>query len=215
MLLKETIKLANTGLDAIKKAPIVDKNTGIKCLRIGDISNKKLYSEWGNTEVSKENYEKFKLSKGDILIARTGNTIGCNIYIENECPAVFNNGLIRLKINEKIADSQFIYYTLQLKKYTEYINGIAFGTSTQPNMKINDLLQFKIPNFSLNIQKKIAKILSDIDRKIELNNKINDNLIFILLTIILFFLHQFLHSLILEVSSFLSLLNVCFQNFYI
>lgn len=182
MLLKETIDSANTGLDAIKKAPIVNENTGVKCLRIGDVSNKKIYKDWGNTKVSKDNYEKFKLIKGDILIARTGNTIGCNIYIDNECNSVFNNGLIRLKINNSVADSKFIYYTLQQKKYIDYINGIAFGTSTQPNMKINDLLQFEIPDFSLKIQKKIAKILSDIDKKIELNNKINDNLKSILLS---------------------------------
>ena len=176
MLLKETIDSANTGLDAIKKAPIVNENTGIKCLRIGDVSNKKIYEDWGNTKVSKDNYEKFKLTKGDILIARTGNTIGCNLYIDNEYSSVFNNGLIRLKINNNIADSKFIYYTLQQKKYMNYIDGIAFGTSTQPNMKINDLLQFEIPNFSLKIQKKIVKILSNIDNKIELNNKINNNL---------------------------------------
>ena len=136
MLLKENIDSANTGLDAIKKAPIVNENTGIKCLRIGDISNKKTYKDWGNTKVSKENYNKFKLTKGDILIARTGNTIGCNLYINNDYNAVFNNGLIRLKINSSIADSKFIYYILQQKKYMDYINGIAFGTSTQPNMKI-------------------------------------------------------------------------------
>ena len=177
MLLKETIDSANTGLDAIKKAPIVNENTGIKCLRIGDVSNKKIYEDWGNTKVSKDNYEKFKLTKGDILIARTGNTIGCNLYIDNEYSSVFNNGLIRLKINNNIADSKFIYYTLQQKKYMNYIDGIAFGTSTQPNMKINDLLQFEIPNFSLKIQKKTVKILSNIDNKIELNNKINNNLL--------------------------------------
>ena len=39
MKLKDLIESSNTGLDAIKRAPIVDYNTGIKCLRIGDISN--------------------------------------------------------------------------------------------------------------------------------------------------------------------------------
>ena len=32
----EVVKSASAGLDAIKRAPIVDKDTGIKCLRIQD-----------------------------------------------------------------------------------------------------------------------------------------------------------------------------------
>ena len=38
---------ANTGADAIKRAPIINVNTGLRCLRIGDISQKRNYSEWG------------------------------------------------------------------------------------------------------------------------------------------------------------------------
>ena len=49
MKLKEVTISANTGLDAIKRAPIVEENTGIKCIRIQDISQKKEYDDWGNT----------------------------------------------------------------------------------------------------------------------------------------------------------------------
>ena len=37
MKLKDVIESVNTGLDAIQRAPIVNYDTGIKCLRIGDI----------------------------------------------------------------------------------------------------------------------------------------------------------------------------------
>ena len=36
--LSSAIDTANTGLDAIKRAPIVEEDTGIKCLRIQDVS---------------------------------------------------------------------------------------------------------------------------------------------------------------------------------
>jgi len=39
--LKDIVEFANTGLDAIKRAPIVEEDTGIKCLRIQDVSQNK------------------------------------------------------------------------------------------------------------------------------------------------------------------------------
>lgn len=175
--LKDTIIDANTGADAIQRAPIVDYNTGRKCLRIGDISNQRKYNEWGYTEVNEENYKKYKLEKEDILIARTGSTIGINTFIEKDYKSVYNNGLIRLRIDKLKYNSKFIYYVIQTNKFKNYINGIAFGTTGQPNMKINDLLKFKFHYIPLEIQNKIVKILDNLDKKIELNNEINDNLL--------------------------------------
>ena len=82
--LKDVIISANTGADAIQRAPIVDYNTGIKCLRIGDISNKRMYNDWGYTSVNEDNYKRYKLRKGNIIIARTGSTVGINKYIEKD-----------------------------------------------------------------------------------------------------------------------------------
>ncbi len=180
--LKHSIIDANTGADAIQRAPIVDYNTGKKCLRIGDISNHRKYNEWGYTEVTEENYKKYKLEKEDILIARTGSTIGSNLFIEQDYQSVYNNGLIRLKIDKSKYNSKFIYYVMQSNKFKNYINGIAFGTTGQPNMKINDLLRFKFNHVSLEIQNKIVKILDALDKKIELNNQMNDNLLEIINT---------------------------------
>jgi type I restriction enzyme S subunit len=173
--LKETIVSANTGLDAIKRAPIVEKYTGIKCLRIQDVSQKKDFESWGNTEVSDVNYGKFKLLKNDIIIARTGATVGVNLIIKKDLPSVYNNGLIRLRINDQF-DSSFVHYNLKSPKFWEHIYGIAFGTTSQPNIQINQLLGFKLKAPDLLTQKAIAEILSSLDDKIELNSQINQNL---------------------------------------
>lgn len=174
--LKDVIISANTGADAIQRAPIVDYNTGIKCLRIGDISNKRMYNDWGYTSVNEDNYKRYKLRKGNIIIARTGSTVGINKYIEKDYNAVYNNGLIRLVIDETKYNSRFIYYIIQMKEFRNYINGIAFGTTGQPNIQINDLLNFRFSDITLEKQNKIVNILENIDKKIELNNQINDNL---------------------------------------
>lgn len=174
--LKDTIKSANTGADAIQRAPIVECDTGVRCLRIGDISNNRKYTDWGFTNVNEDNYRKYKLKKGDVIVARTGNTVGINKYIKKDYKAVYNNGLIRLEIDESKYDSKFIYYIMQTQRFKNYINGIAFGTTGQPNIQINDLLNFKFNYLPLELQHKIIKVIDSLEKKIELNTKINDNL---------------------------------------
>ena len=175
--LNSAIAHANTGADAIKKAPIVSEDTGIRCLRIGDLSNKRNYKDWGFSTVEDRYYETFRLQKGDIFVARTGNTIGVNMIIRfDNLKSVFNNGLIRLRVDKINFNPLFIFYIVSSKKMQSYIQSIAYGTSTQPNMKINDLLRFEFVGLKLAEQNKIAYILSTIDDKIELNRKMNQTL---------------------------------------
>lgn len=172
----ETIISSNTGLDAIKRAPIVDYNSGIKCLRIQDISQNKNFEDWGYCLVEEKNFKKFQLVKGDIIVARTGATIGVNRLIKQNLKAVYNNGLIRIKSNADIINTDYLYYNLQSHKYKGHIQAISGGTSTQPNMKMNALLDYEIKLPSLNEQKSIAHILSTLDDKIDVNNQINKTL---------------------------------------
>ncbi|KLE15976.1 restriction endonuclease subunit S [Clostridium sp. C8] len=175
--LEEAVISSNTGADAIKRAPIVDEDTGVRCLRIGDVSNKKPYSEWGFTSADDKVIEKFSLKRDDIIIARTGNTIGVVKYIDKDTNSVYNNGLIRLKIDKSKFYPKYIYYNLASKSFKDFVLAISGGTSTQPNMKIKHTLKFEIRNCTLEEQKVIAKILSDLDKKIEVNNQINDNFV--------------------------------------
>lgn len=173
--LGDLLLTANTGLDAIKRAPIVSHNTGIKCLRIQDISQSKEFDNWGFTEVTQNNFNKFKLLENDIIVARTGATVGVNLIIKENLNSVFNNGLIRLRASN-IVNSKYLYFTLRSNEYWNHINSVAFGTTSQPNIQINQLLDFKVNVPDLPTQIAIAEILSSLDDKIELNNKINKEL---------------------------------------
>lgn len=173
--LEKAILLANTGADAIKRAPIVNYETEYRCLRIGDVSNNRPFKDWGYTSADKNIQQKFSLVKNDILLARTGNTIGVATIIKENLNAVFNNGLIRLKINDHF-NASFIYYLITSALFKGFINQISGGTSTQPNVKIQHVLQFLIPDIPLEIQNKISSILETLDEKIKLNNKVISNL---------------------------------------
>ena len=169
MRLKEAITNANTGLDAIKRAPVLDYPTDLRCIRIQDISQAKPYEEWAYTETSNDNYKKFKLAKGDILVARTGATVGVSYYVNKDLEAVYNNGTIRLKINEE-NDSRYIFYITTTKEFRQYIDNVSC-VATQPNLRIENLLRFQCPDKDLEEQKAIASVLSAYDDLIEKNNR--------------------------------------------
>lgn len=176
LTLADAISSANTGLDAIKRAPIVDEDTGIKCIRIQDVNQKKQFLDWGNTQVEDRNFEKFQLKENDILVARTGGSIGSNKFINSKLPAVFNNGLIRVRIDEEKHNPKFIYYLLQTEAFKSHINAIAFSTSAQPNMKIKDFLRFEFKEIGLEAENNVENILTKLDDKIELNHQTNQTL---------------------------------------
>lgn len=165
---------------------------------------------WSKTGyITKERYEEspeIMLQNDDILISKDG-TIGKIGYIKNlEQKTTVASGIFVIRNNNfEILDTKFIYHFLSSKYFKNFIQTRIEG-SVIPHLYQKDFIELEMPFPSLNIQKKISKFLSDIDERIELNNKINDNLIFILLVIILYFLHQFLHSLTLAKDNLLNLL---------
>ncbi len=88
-----------------------------------------------------------------------------------------STGFAVLHINTTIADPNFIFYNLIQNENTESLHAIAEQTtSAYPAIKPSDIENLSIKLPSLPTQQKIARILSSLDDKIELNNKINTNL---------------------------------------
>jgi len=164
----EITKTANTGADAIQKAPIVDYNTGVRCVRVGDMSNKRSFSDWGYTKVSNEVFAQYQLKKNDIIVTRTA-TLGLNTIISKDLNAVYNNGLIRLSINDEKIVPLLVYRQFQTDDFKNYISKIEGETSVRPNMKINYLLQYSFPLITREQQKILENVLEPIQKKQELN----------------------------------------------
>lgn len=82
-----------------------------------------------------------------------------------------------LDINPECADSKFIYYLITQTEYTNLLQSVAEqSTTAYPSIKPSDITSLEIIIPPIPMQKKIAGILSALDDKIELNNKINRNL---------------------------------------
>lgn len=167
--LGDIIASANTGGDAIQKVPIVDYDTGIKCARVGDITNAREYVSWAFCNASKSVYENYKLRAGDILVTRTA-TLGITQYIPNDISAVYNNGLIRLKVDNLKALPLYIYWAINTTDFMNYINQMNSATSVRPNMKIDYLLNYQLQIPSIEIQSQFVNKVEVIRSTISLNN---------------------------------------------
>ena len=167
--LGDAIAAANTGGDAIQKVPIVDYDTGVKCARVGDITNAREYASWAFCKATKAVFENYKLQAGDILVTRTA-TLGITQYISNDISAVYNNGLIRLKVDCKTALPLYIYWAINTTDFMNYINQMNSATSVRPNMKIDYLLNYPLLIPPITKQEQFTRSVEAIRTAISLNN---------------------------------------------
>lgn len=113
------------------------------------------------------------LKKGDIIISARG-TVGKMVMIPDNM--TFNQSCYGLRAKANNINCEYLYYLLKLKInfLRERAHGSVFDTITRSTFESIDLFIPDIQN-----QNKMVKILSDIDKKIELNNKINNNLLLV------------------------------------
>ncbi len=127
--------------------------------------------------ISQDDYEKInsrsKVEQYDLLYSMIG-TVG-EVYLEKSKRidyAVKNVGIF--KVGNEL-DSKWLYYYLKSPKANEYLLSHLSG-STQQYITLDSLRKFPVPKVEDGIRKEIVNILSSLDDKIELNNKINKNL---------------------------------------
>lgn len=114
--------------------------------------------------------DKINCYKNTIVVVARG-VGGCgDVKITNE-DCYLTNLAISVSLNEQICLTVFFYYLHQLENLSILNSG-----SAQPQITIESLTKYSFRIPSLEDQRRIASILSSLDRKIELNNKINADL---------------------------------------
>lgn len=106
-----------------------------------------------------------------VTVAMYGATAGKSCIVK--VPMTTNQACCNLTINDEVADYEFVYYSLK-NDYTTLASLANGGAQQNLNAQIIKDYVLKMP--SLDDQRRIASILSSLDRKIELNNKINADL---------------------------------------
>lgn len=151
-------------------------NGNSKLVRITDIQNNNV--NWNNVpfcDVPKVKLKDLQLKTNDILIARTGGTVGKSFVVKNISEvAVFASYLIRIRlIDNELID--FVKYFLDSPYYWQMISLKQSGTG-QPNVNATKLSEILIPIPPLKEQKrivaKIEKLMPLVDKYAESYNRL-------------------------------------------
>jgi type I restriction enzyme S subunit len=138
-------------------------------LRITDIVPESL--DWNSVPycaISDNDKERFSLQPGDIVVARTGATVGYAKLIREPRDAVFASYLVRFRIDAKKADPNFIGRLVESSIYKAFVKS-RLGGAAQPNASAPVLGSFEFTLPSDTSQPLIASILSAYDEAIENN----------------------------------------------
>jgi type I restriction enzyme S subunit len=137
-----------------------------------DFTNKLFISEEKDRELRKG-----KLKRGDIVLTTRG-TVGNIAYYNDKIPyenVRINSGMVILRNSNDKINTDYLYYVLRSNIIKEQFKTMSSGTA-QPQLPIKDLKKILLPVPNKEVQKYIFKILSSLDDKIELNNKMNRTL---------------------------------------
>ena len=120
--------------------------------------------------------EYYSLQANDIVIGMDGSRVGKNKarIKEEDLPLLLAQRVACVRHNE-LAEQDYLYYNIFSKKFIDYVNSIHTGSAI-PHISQKQIEDYKILLPNLETQRRIASILSSLDRKIELNNKINTDL---------------------------------------
>jgi len=118
---------------------------------------------------------KYVLKEGDIVFSRVGSVDRSTYVSHKEDGWLFSGRCLRVRVDKNKACPKFISHYFRQKNFKEMMVNISVG-ATMPslNTTLMDNLPLHVPD--VRTQEKIAAVLSSLDSKIELNNRINAEL---------------------------------------
>lgn len=135
-------------------------NGNCRYIRITDID------EFGNlidNKIMSAQHEddKYKVELNDLLIARSGATVGKSYLHQDESiNAIFAGYLIKFKIDAQKVNPKYIFYYTKLDIYKQWTDAIQ-RSAGQPNINAEEYKSLDIPLLSNNEQIKIIEIMDN------------------------------------------------------
>ena len=142
-------------------APACEYKKGLfPYIRITDITDDGEYIPLTYVDVKNDN---FYLKNGDIVLARTGASVGKSYrYKESDGKLIYAGFLICIHPNNIIFDSSYIFYYLHTDAYWKWVS-LTSMRSGQPGINSQEYMSMLLPRPSLPEQQAIAAALSDVD----------------------------------------------------
>lgn len=186
---KEPVKkLCHRVGDGLHGTPVYSDNTSIYFINGNNLKNGEIVITENTNTVSQEELDNnfIALNENTLLLSING-TLGSMAFYNNETVML---GKSAAYLNFKTNINRFYYYYFQLNGVQKYFYNVATG-STIKNLSLKSIQDFEVPVPDDNVWQPIVSILSSLDAKIKLNNKINVELESIAKTIYDYWFVQF------------------------
>ena len=178
-------KLVQEGAITIKTGPFGTQlkaaeyqETGIPVLNVknlgyGTVNSAKLDHVGADTV---ERLQIHLLQQGDIVFGRKG-AVDRHAYIDNESDGwMQGSDCIRLRVETDDINPRFLSYYFLTNQHKAFMISMCSHGTTMASLNQKILEQIDFPCLERNYQDKIVEILSKIDEKGRVNQKINENL---------------------------------------
>lgn len=146
---------------------------GVPFVTISNITNTNQFDFSNTMFVPQEYYDgldsKRKAQEDDVLYSVVGS-FGIPVYIKEAVPFVFQRHIAILRPNEDKIVPKFLYYTMLNRDFYMKADAAALGAA-QRTISLTALRNMEIEIPHIEVQKKIAKVLSSYDELIENNQK--------------------------------------------
>lgn len=176
MALLKDLSIGGKGSYGIAASAVEKDDRLYTYLRITDIQDDGSLDTTDLKSVDNPDASKYLLSPNDIVFARTGASTGRNYFYDgSDGVFVFAGFLIKFSLDPQKVNPLFVKYFCQSTQYRNWVKSFSTG-STRGNINAQTFGNMDIPLPSRAAQDYLVSVLSPIDAKIKLNQKINDNL---------------------------------------
>ena len=139
----------------------------LRFLRITDIDDSGRLLSDPKVGIAPVHAKGSEVDEGDLLIARTGATVGKSYLVETlPYRSAFAGYLIRFRIDYRLSFKGYIRQFLRSPRYWKWV-GTTIRAGAQPNINSQEFSSLPIPIPPLPEQRKIADILSTWDEALE------------------------------------------------
>lgn len=166
---------------AFKGEFISSENNGVVLVTPGNFAIGGGFKEEKCKFFQAEYPDEYVLKPGDLIVTMTdlskqGDTLGYSARIPKSERVYLHNQRIGLvDVFNSDADKEYLYWFMRSGKYQKTVVATASG-STVKHTSPSRICEIEINLPPIDVQKKIAAVLSVLDSKIELNQRINENL---------------------------------------
>lgn len=135
-------------------------------LRITDIDEDGRFSPNPRVSVDSALSSNYYLAEGDLVVARTGASVGKSyLYRAEDGELVFAGFLINVRPDPRRLDPRYLSLVFQSKEYWDWV-GSESTRSGQPGINAQQLFSFPLDPPAIDLQEEIAVKLADVDHLI-------------------------------------------------